>query len=153
LLPTGIELPDGAHLTIEEFCRRPRSRRAYYLKYAGSDPALSWGSKAVYRLSNMSSDACLDFLRQCLSQYERGQIWLLQQEEAQDDEIEYLTRDGAVRTASLRAKFSGFYGPSGCLGVQAMHRRHNKVHGQDETVLCYVLAQGEAEVDGRISVG
>jgi hypothetical protein len=65
---------------------------------------------------------------------------LLQQEESQDDEVEYLTRDGELHSQSLRAKFSGYYGPGGCLGVLALHRRHFKVHGQEETVMSYVLA-------------
>jgi hypothetical protein len=143
LLPAGLELPDGSRLTIEEFSRLPQSRRCYFLKYAGSSLALNWGSRAVYRLSNLGRGACLDFLRQCLSHYENGQIWLLQREECQEDEIEYFARDGAVRKERLRAKFSGYYGPAGCLGVLVMHRRHFKVHGQDETVLSHVLADGE----------
>jgi hypothetical protein len=146
LLPAGIELPDGTRVTIEEFSRWPQSRRSYFLKYAGSSYALNWGSRAVYRLSNLGSGACLDFLRQCLSGYERGKIWLLQKEECQEDEIEYLDRDGTVHTQRLRAKFSGYYGPDGCLGVLVMHRRHFKVHGQGETVLSYVLAEGEGSV-------
>jgi hypothetical protein len=140
LLPTGIELADGRCVTIDDFSSWPRARRSYYLKYAGADWTLNWGSRAVYRLSNMRSDACRDFLQQCLSQYERGHIWLLQQEETQDDEVTYLTRDDSLHTDRLRAKFGGFYGPAGCLGVLAMHGRHNKVHGGSETVLSYVLA-------------
>jgi hypothetical protein len=143
LLPAGIELPDGRCIPIEAFSRWSRSQRSYYLKYAGADWTLNYGSKAVYRLSNMRSDACLDLLRQCLSGYERGHIWLLQQEETQDDEIEYLTRDGAVHTERLRANFGGFYGPGGCLGVLAMHSRHYKVHGHEDTVISYVLADAE----------
>jgi hypothetical protein len=146
LLPVGIELPDGRCLNIEDFSRWPRSQRAFYLKYAGSDCSQNWGSKAVFRLSNMSSNTCLDFLRQCLSQYERGHIWLLQQEEIQDDEIIYRTRDGAIQSQTLRTNFGGFYGPSGCLGVLAMHSRFNKVHGQKDTVISYVLAEGEDSV-------
>ncbi len=143
LLPGGIEMPDGACHSIEDFARWPQSRRAYYAKYAGADWTRNWGSKAVYRLSNLGSGACLDFLRQCLSGYERGEIWLLQREEYQEDQIEYLTRAGAVNSGSLRAKFSGFYGPGGCLGVMALHRHHFKVHGQEDTVMSYVLANGE----------
>ena len=140
LLPAGIELPDGTRLSIEAFCLWPRSRRSYYLKYAGADWTLNFGSKAVFRLSNMSGSACLDLLRRCLSQYERGCIWLLQQEETQDDEIEYLTRDGQVHIRRLRASLGGFYGPGGCLGVLAMHSPYNKVHGRQDTVISYVLA-------------
>jgi hypothetical protein len=139
LLPTGIELADGSHLTTEEFSRLPQSGRCYFLKYAGSSLALNWGSRAVYRLSNLGRGACLDFLEKCLSGYQRGEIWLLQKEEAHEDQIEYLARNGAVIRERLRAKLSGYYGPDGCLGVLVMHRRHFKVHGQEETVLSYVL--------------
>jgi len=143
LLPTGIELPDGSCVTVEEFCHQSRSRRSYYLKYAGANWLMNFGSRAVYRLSNMSSDACLDFLLQCLRGYESGRIWLLQAEEVQDDVITYLTRDGAVHTERFRTKLGGFYGPTGCLGVIAQHSHHNKVHGRDDTVLSYVLPDGE----------
>ncbi len=143
LLPDGVELPGGRCVTIDEFSGLSRSKRSYYLKYAGADWTLNWGSRAIYRLSNMSSRSCLKLLRSCLNQYERGHVWLLQQEETQDDEIEFPDRDGLVHSESLRAKFSGFYGPGGCLGILAMHGRRNKVHGQEETVLSYVLTDNE----------
>jgi hypothetical protein len=144
LLPAGIELADGTCVSIEAFSQLPQSQRSYYLKYAGADVALNWGSKAVYRLSNLGSHACLDFLRQCLQGYAQGQIWLVQEEEAQVDEITFHDRRGAVHTQNLHAKFCGFYGPEGCLGVLAMHRRHFKVHGQEETVLSYVRTDEQA---------
>jgi len=143
LLPTGIDLQDGTHVTAEEFSRFPKSRRSYYLKYAGADLALNWGSRGLYRLSNLGSAACRDLLLQCLNGYESGQIWLLQKEEFQEDEVSYITRDGKIHTQNLRGKFSGFYGPYGCVGVLAMHRHHFKVHGQEDTVVSYVLADDE----------
>lgn len=139
LLPNGIELPDGTCATIKEFAQWSRSRRSYYLKYAGSDVTLNWGSKGVYRLSNMSSNGCLDLLQKCVAQYKMGHIWLIQKEEAKDDEIAFLARGGTIHNEKLRAKFSAFYGPFGCFGVLAMHRRHNKVHGQANTVVSCVL--------------
>lgn len=144
LLPGGIELQDGNCISFEEFSSWPKSERAYYLKLAGFNTELNWGSRAVYRLSNMGSGACLDFLQQCLSGYEQGKIWLLQKEEFQEDEITFATRDGQNHTRKLRAKFSGFYGPDGCLGVLATHRHHFKVHGQDETVASYVFSGGKS---------
>ena len=144
LLPAGIELPEGSRITIEEFARWPRSHRSYYLKYAGTDVALNWGSKAVYRLSNMSSADCLEFLHRCVSRYKKGHIWLLQKEETHDDNTTFLTRDGSTHTAKLRARFSAFYGPLDCLGILAMHRHHNKVHGKPDTVLSFVLADKAA---------
>lgn len=143
LLPSGIELPDGTHVTIEEFARRSKSQRSYYLKYAGSDVSLNWGSKAVYRLSNMSGDSCLNLLKQCVEWYERGHVWLIQEEETRDDQIDFFTRDGTFHTEKLRAKFSAFYGPFACIGILAMHRRHNKVHGQADTVVSYVLSNSK----------
>jgi len=146
LLPDGIELQDGDHVTIDEFSRLPKSRRSYYLKYAGADLSLNWGSKGVYRLSNLGSDACRDFLHQCLTGFESCKIWLLQKEEFQEDEISYITRDDKIHTQTLRGKFSGFYGPFGCLGILALHRHHFKVHGQEDTVVSYILADGEGSI-------
>ena len=141
LLPTGIELPEKGNMTIENFSRLPRSQRSYYLKYAGSNVAINWGSKAVFRMNNMSGDSCYKLLKNCLSQYENGQIWLLQEAVAQNDNITILSRDNTTITENLRAKFSGFYGPTGCLGILAMHRLQNKVHGQKNTVISYVTTE------------
>ncbi len=146
LQPEGIEMPDGGRVTLEEFSRWPQSRRSYYLKYAGSSVALNWGSRGIYRLRNLGGGACLDFLRKCLSEYEQGHIWLLQKEETQEDEISFLARNGAVRTERMHAKFSGYYGPGGCLGALAWHRRHYKVHGQEETVISCVVAGDEGDL-------
>lgn len=143
LLPSGIELEDGTTISIDEFCRWSRSRRAYYLKLAGFNIQLNWGSKAVYRLSNLSSNACLDFLRKRVDEYEQGRIWLLQKEDYQADEITFATRDGSVQTQNFRRKFGGFYGPGGLIGVLAMHRGHYKVSGSESTVLSMVSASKE----------
>ena len=140
LLPCGIELPDGSRMTIEEFSKMPRSKRAYYLKYAGSDVSLNWGSKAVFRLSNMNQADCLNFLQKCISRYDNGHIWLLQKEDTHNDEVTFIGRDGSINVKNLRSKFSAFYGPSGCIDILAMHRNHNKVHGQADTVVSYVLS-------------
>lgn len=141
LLPSGIEMPGNTLISIADFAKLPQSQRKFYLKYAGSDVSINWGSKAVFRLKKMSSAACLDLLNHCISEFKVGRIWLLQQEEAQDDEIEFSDRHGGVRKQKLRAKFSAFYGPASCFGVLAMHRNRNKVHGQEDTVLSYVLAR------------
>jgi len=138
LLPQGIELDDGSNVTIEEFSKWTRSKRAFFLKYAGSDVALNWGSKAVYRLSNISSNKCYKLLMDCLSQYEKGHIWLLQKEEKCDETINFINRDYKQQTQNLRAKYSAFYGPFACLGILAMHRSNYKVHGQADTIISYV---------------
>lgn len=141
LLPEGIEMPNDQFMSIEDFSNLSRSKRAYYLKYAGSDVSINWGSKAVYRLSNMSTSDCLSLLQKCISQYGTGRIWLLQKEEKQDDTICFIDRNQNHHSSKLRAKFSAFYGPTGCLGVLAMHRPHNKVHGQLDTVVSHVVSE------------
>lgn len=143
ILPQGIELPGGQLVSIEDFAKLSRSNRSYYLKYAGSDVALNWGSKAVYRLSNMSSEACLILLQKCISQYNKGKIWLLQKEEKQYDTINFINRDQEYQSKKLSAKFSAFYGPTNCAGVLAMHRHHYKVHGQADTIISYVVSEND----------
>lgn len=138
LLPSGITMHDGQTLTIEAFSNLPRSKRCYYLKYAGSDVSKNWGSKQVYRLSNDGERKCFARLIACLRNFEKGEIWLLQKEDFQDDEIEYSDRLGNIKTEYFRAKFSSFYGPYDLIGLLAMHRHHIKVHGQKETVISYV---------------
>jgi hypothetical protein len=136
LLPSGIAMQDGQTLSIEAFSNLPRSKRRYYLKYAGSDVSINWGSKAVYRLSNDSREKCLARLTNCLKNFDNGEIWLLQKEDVQNDEIEYYDKKtGKLHTENLRAKFSSFYGPYALIGILAMHRDHNKVHGQDGTAV------------------
>ncbi len=139
LLPSGIELPDLTKVSVEEFSRLPRSKRDYYLKYAGSDVSINWGAKAVFRLTKLGSEPCRKLLENCLSQFSKGKIWLLQKEDKQDDEIEYSDRDGRIFKKRTRAKFSAFYGPKAFIGALAMHRQSNKVHGQEDTVLSYVM--------------
>lgn len=138
IVSSKLQLEEG-EISIEEFAKRPRSARGYYAKYAGCDVSLNWGSKAVYRLSNLNAGRCLEFLKDCIKDGLSGKIWLLQKEEVRDDHIEYFTRDGRVLCDRMRAKLSGFYGPDKCIGIVAMHRHNNKVHGQANTVLSPVV--------------
>ena len=69
------------------------------------------------------------------------------QEETQDDEISYLDRRNIIRKEMLRAKISAFYGPQSCIGVIAMHRHFCKVHGQEDTVLSYVMPRKEQSIN------
>lgn len=143
LLPDGIELFDGSRLTIEAFSGLPRSKRNYFLKYAGNDGARSFGGKSVYRLSNLNKNDCLAILRECVAEYPGRGIWLLQEEESQNDEITWFTRDGRMETKNLRAKFNGFYGPFEFIGGLAMHRNHYKISGHPETVFSCMMPESE----------
>lgn len=138
LLATGIELPDGTTASVAQFARMSRTNRNWYLKYAGSEVSLNWGSKAVHRLSNLGAAHCEQLLNSCVEDATSGRTWLMQQGAMHDDDISYVARDGTFAVSRLRAKFSAFYGPGGCVGVLGMHRAHYKVHGKDDTVLSVV---------------
>ena len=139
LLPTGLELDSGL-VSIDEFCNLPRKKRGYYLKYAGSNVSMNWGSREVNRLNILSSDNCRTLLNRCLENFNTGEIWLLQKEDTQDDTISYFDRNSDDVQKQLRLKLSSFYGPGGCVGILAMHRNFYKVHGQNDTVISYVIS-------------
>lgn len=134
VLPEGIEIEEAGLLSIEEFSALPRSKRQYYLKYAGADVAINWGSRAVYRLSNEGHDACLDRLQRAANDFARGRPWVIQTEATTKDDVTYVTREGDQRTDRKHVGWRAFHGPSGLLGLMMMYRDHYKVHGQDDTV-------------------
>ena len=45
--PEGIELEDGAIVSIEEFCNRPPRMRDYYIKYGGTDVSINYRQSTV----------------------------------------------------------------------------------------------------------
>ena len=148
LIDETIELKNGEIVSLENFSKRPQSQRKYYLKYAGADVSINWGSKAVYRLNNYSSGKCLELLRACLSMYPKGKIWLLQKEYTEEIAISYYNREsGNIQNTSnslfcsdtFNAKYSSFYGPFGLIGFVGSYRKHYKVHGQPETVISILM--------------
>jgi len=128
----GFRDVDGAWVSIEEFLARPPSGRCYFLKYAGCDVGLNWGSRAVYRLTERDAP---ERLRRAADDSDRDAFWLIQPEIAEKDMVTYVDRDGRVRHEKLTVKYSCFYGPTRLIGVRTMHRRHFKVHGQADTVI------------------
>ena len=138
LLPEGIKLESG-FVSINDFCNLSRKERGYYLKYAGSNVSMNWGSKEVKRLSILSNDKCLALLKKCLSSYDSGEIWLLQKEDTHDDIISYIDRDSNEFQKKFRLKLSSYYGHYNCIGMLAMHRNFYKVHGQNDTIISYVI--------------
>lgn len=141
LLSETIELEGGECVTIKDFSSRPPSQRAYYLKYAGSDVSKNWGSRAVYRLRNMTSKRCEELLQTCLNCAQNGQIWLLQKELDSKCEIEYLDRTDTRRVGNKHVKYSAFYGPFGLIGMSSYYRDHYKVHGQYDTIVSLVIPE------------
>lgn len=135
MLNENITLENGDKVSLETFSKFPRSRRRYYLKYAGSDVSINWGSKAVYRLSNYGYEQCLKLLQSCLFEHKKGKIWLLQKEYKEKKEVSYWERGGQLAKDNFNCKYSSFYGPFGLIGIVGSYRKHFKVHGQPETVI------------------
>jgi hypothetical protein len=133
--PTGFSTPDGDWLTLEQFASGKRDERRWFLKYAGSDVSINWGSRAVYTLDNVGQSACLQKLQEAALRGRNGQVWIVQPQEQNDDVVEFIEPNGASPTATLTAKHSTFYGPGGYLGTLVQHRRFYKVHGQNDTIV------------------
>ena len=133
--PGGLELDDGAHATLEQFAAIPNRRRDWYLKYAGTDIGVNWGSKAVHLASTLSGRACRDLLDRIVEDGSRSRHWIAQRAVREPEVVDVLERDGSTRTVEAYGKLSGFYGPDGLMGVMGMHRHAPKVHGAADTVL------------------
>jgi hypothetical protein len=129
----GFRDVDGSWVTIEEFVKRPPAQRRYYLKYAGCDVEINWGSRAVYRLRDGDIS---ELMSKAVEDSKRDRFWLIQCESSEKDTVVYFERtEKSIVEAELTAKYSSFYGPSNLIGLRTMHRRHFKVHGQEDTVI------------------
>lgn len=133
--PDGFRMPDGDWISLEAFASQPRTQRRWFLKYAGSDTFINWGSRAVFTLDNCGKEACFRRLSDAASGFHRGKVWIVQPSETMHDIVQYVTRDGRVQSARLNAKFSTFYGPNGYMASLTQHRNFPKVHGQQDTVV------------------
>jgi hypothetical protein len=134
LTPDGVMLEDGAWATLAEFASLSRRERSFFLKYAGSDVARNWGSRAVFHLGKLSRTACEHRLRDALTRYSLGERWILQRECDSEEEVTFITRAGGIETASGHSKHSIFYGPTGTLGKLFMFEDFYKVHGSSDTI-------------------
>jgi hypothetical protein len=136
--PTGIELEDGEKLTIDQFCSRPKGLRDYYIKYAGTDINMNWGSQAVFAARTFSQQKMRELMQSILADWERDRYWILQAAGKTKDQVSILMRDGQVVDDECNAKFSGFYGPNGLMAILVMHQRSHKVHGSEKTSMSIV---------------
>lgn len=134
VLPDGIEIDDGKKLSIDEFSRLPRNKRRFYLKYAGSDVSINWGSRAVFRLCNDSEKSCQERLQNAANDFTKGRPWIIQEESYLKEKVAYKPRDSRVDVNEKHVNMRGFYGPLGLLGLMILYREHFKVHGQPDTV-------------------
>ena len=126
---------NGEWVTCESFINRPASQRRYFLKYAGCDVSVNWGSRSVYRLSDSKAVAS-NLLKVATEDARQGRFWLIQPEISHKEMIIFFgKKDGTEIQAKWTAKYSCFYGPTRLIGIRTMHRNHPKVHGQEETVV------------------
>jgi hypothetical protein len=133
VLDSGFKDTDGRWVTIQEFLQRRPSERNYFLKYAGCDVSVNWGSRSVFRLNDR--EAAVHIMR-AAEDAKRDRYWLIQPEISEKERIDYFGKaDVDVVRERLTAKYSCFYGPTQLIGIRTMHRHHYKVHGQDDTVL------------------
>ena len=134
----GLELPDGKRVTLDAFSEIPRSQRHYFLKYAGTDIAINWGSKTVFLASTLSNPQCRELLNTILQDTRRGRRWILQEGFEHCESVSAVGRDGKEVATEAHSKFSGFYGPSGLMGILIMQKAAHKVHGSSDTIMSAV---------------
>ncbi len=132
--PSGLQLEDGGSPTLEQFAALPRARRGYFLKYAGSDVARNWGSRAVFHLGKLSHEACERRLHEVTTGWAAGERWIVQKEQSSEEQVSFVAREGGIETTSAHSKHSVFCGPGGAMAVLIMFERFYKVHGSTETI-------------------
>jgi hypothetical protein len=135
ITPEGFFLEDGSWTSIEQFCRLSQKQRHYYVKYAGSDVDLNWGSKGVRFLGSYSRVKSEELFGEIIRGYHSKKYWIIQKAHHINERAAYITRDDSLLETELYAKLSGFYGPDGLMGVLAMLRPFSKVHGAINTIL------------------
>jgi hypothetical protein len=142
VLETGFRDVDGSWTDIDSFIKRPRAARRYFLKYAGCDVAINWGSRAVYRLCD---DDYRERLARAVADAKQGKFWLIQPEIREREWVTYFGKSDPSHTElpvvrkQMHVKYSCFYGPTDLIGIRSMHRGHFKVHGQIDTVVGVVI--------------
>jgi hypothetical protein len=140
--PEGLRLENGDWVTLEQFAALSRSKRKYFLKYAGADVARNWGSRAVFRLDTESRDKCLTRLCAAVEHYRMGERWIVQCDCPRDENISFITRAGEIETISAHSKHSTFYGPRGALGAKIVFEKYFKVHMSTESIMTVNLISG-----------
>jgi hypothetical protein len=140
--PEGVRLPGSDRLVpTQDFARLPRRQRGYYLKYAGTDVSLNWGSRAVHSLRRLGREPCELLLRRAAEDLARGRPWIMQEAHEARQDVEWWERGGERNRATLDAKVSRFFGAGDLLGALQQHRPFYKVHGQSDTVVSLLIGE------------
>ena len=130
----AIEWEDGRTLTFREFSDIPNKQRNYFVKYAGTDVAINWGSKAVFSTKSLSRVKCVARMEEIAKDVANGRPWILQKAVFTKQRLDYLCpTTGDVVEFEGNGKWSNFYGPTGLLSQLVMSRNAHKVHGSGET--------------------
>ena len=138
LIDDNIRLESGEIMAIDEFAALPQSQRKYYLKYAGTDGSINWGSRSVTSIEKIGKDKLAELLKEKVFDYKNNnRPWILQAESKGEKEtVQYYNEDGTVSIAeNQNIKYSYFYGPYGSLGGIISYRKNNLVHGQPDTII------------------
>ena len=138
ITPEGVEMPRGERISLETFLSIPIRKRLYYIKYAGTDIGINWGSRAVYLASAMSGRQCGRMLERVARDWHRGRSWILQKAVRSKERIASVTREGEVVEEKAYAKWSGYYGPDGLMAIVLFHKHYPKVNGSGDTVVSLV---------------
>lgn len=131
----GLRLEDGTQVTAEDFCNLPGSARDYYLKYAGCDVAVNWGSRSVYLANSGPRAQCQALMERIATESAQGRPWIAQRARRTADQVTVLDRSGATSMRKSYLKWSGFYGPQGLMGIMVMAKNFQKVHGSRDTAI------------------
>ena len=139
LIDNRIRLENGTVVTIEEFASLPQSQRNYYLKYAGTDASINWGSRSVTSIEKLGREKLIELLYEKIEDFKiNNRPWILQYEsKGSKDNVTYydLVSCSKLEKNNQNSKFSYFYGPYGAIGGVASYRKVNIVHGQPDTII------------------
>jgi len=115
LVSNYLELENGEHMSIEMFSNLEPHKRDYYLKYAGADGKINWGSKAVYNLRKTSKRICEELLHIASYGFHHNHYWILQKAWHRKEKITFI-KNSTLESKEIYSKYSGFYGPRGFMG-------------------------------------
>ena len=138
LVDNSIRLESGEIMTIDEFAMLPQSQRKYYLKYAGTDGSINWGSRSVTSIEKVGREKLAELLKEKVLDYiNNSRPWVLQAEsKGEKERVSYYNESCIVTIAeNQNTKYSYFYGPYGCFGGIVSYRKTNLVHGQLDTII------------------
>ena len=111
----------------------------YYLKYAGTDASINWGSRAVTSIEKIGREKLIELLREKINDYRNNRHpWILQSEsKGNKEDVAFFDSNSASisETNNQNTKYSYFYGPYGVLGGVISYRKNNLVHGQPDTII------------------